>query len=148
MSGSTVSMAQTLAKMRDPRRGKVINHDGIVADIVVRMMRRHWDLDEERENGASFRRRKQRIDYLVLFTLRKYDDGKRWIHLSMSRGDKKLPTWSEMTWLRDEFIGKDTKAIIVLAPAAEHCNLAEAHHIWHCVDGDPLPDFTNGLGLV
>jgi hypothetical protein len=140
--------AKAIAAMKDPRRGKVINHDGIVADTVVRMMRHHWDLDTEKHDGASFTRRHKRIDYVAVFSVHKYPDGRRWIHASLSRGDKKLPTWSEMTWFRDEVLGHDAKAIIVIAPAGEHVNLAEVHHIWHCLDGDGLPDFTLGTGSI
>lgn len=147
MSGAKEAM-NAIAQMKDPRRGKVINHDGVVADTVVRMMRHHWELDEEGNDGAAFRRRHKRVDYVAIFSVHKYPDGRRWLHASLSRGDKRLPTWNEMKWLRDEVIGKDAKAIIVIPPADEHVNQYEVHHIWHCLDGDVLPDFTLGTGCV
>jgi hypothetical protein len=43
------------------------------------------------------------------------------------------------------FIGDGRKAIQVFAPVAEHVNIHEfCLHLWHCLDGDPLPDFTRG----
>ena len=77
-----------------------------------------------------------------------YGDGKRWVHLSLSRRDR-LPKWKELTMVRDWILGKDAKAIQVIAPASDHVNIhAYCLHMFHCLDGDPLPDFTMGTGSI
>jgi hypothetical protein len=68
-------------------------------------------------------------------------DGKRWIHVSVSRPSR-LPSWEDLREVKDTFIGRDRKAIQVLPPAAEYINLhSYALHLFHCLDGDPFPDF-------
>jgi len=77
----------------------------------------------------------------VMCSARVEADGKRWLHVSCAR-PKRLPTWNDLTVVRDTFIGKDRKAIQVLAPADEHVNIHPyVLHLWSCLDEDPLPDF-------
>lgn len=71
-------------------------------------------------------------------------DGRRWIHLSAAR-PKRLPSWEDLVLVRDVVLGRDAKALHVLAPIKEHVNIHQhCLHLWHCVDGDGLPDFTRG----
>jgi hypothetical protein len=77
----------------------------------------------------------------VICSARAEADGKRWAHVSCSYRNK-LPSWEEMRLVKDTFIGRDKKAIIVLPPEAEHVNIHPyVMHLWHCLDEDPLPDF-------
>jgi hypothetical protein len=59
-----------------------------------------------------------------------------------------LPSWQALCVLRDDFLGPDAKAIMIVAPKSEHVNIEEVHHIWHCPEGDGLPDFTRGTGHI
>lgn len=80
-------------------------------------------------------------DLRVLVSGRREADGRRWIHVSMSYPDK-IPGWAVVRMVKDRFIGRDKRAIQVLPPQAEYVNIAKnALHLWHCVDGDGLPDF-------
>jgi hypothetical protein len=75
-------------------------------------------------------------------------DGRRWIHLSTAMTER-LPNWAELVTIRDTFLGANRKCIQILAPATEHVNVRwHCLHLWHCVDGDPLPDFTWGTGSI
>ena len=75
-------------------------------------------------------------------------DGKRWIHLSTAMTHR-LPNWEELTEVRDIFLGRDKRAIQVLAPAEDHINInANCLHLWHCIDGDPVPDFARGGNTI
>lgn len=68
-------------------------------------------------------------------------DGKRWIHVSLSRPSR-LPSWEDVREVKDTFIGPDRKAIQVLPPKAEYVNVHRyTLHLFCCLDGDPLPDF-------
>lgn len=70
-------------------------------------------------------------------------DGRRWAHLSISHA-KRLPTYDEMKRAKESFLG-DVMAYQVFAPRGEHLNLhAHCLHLWHCLDGPVLPDFTLG----
>lgn len=68
-------------------------------------------------------------------------DGRLWVHLSIAGRDR-LPTWLELVEVRDWLFGPEALAIQVLAPVSEHVNIHPyCLHLWHCVDGSPLPDF-------
>lgn len=74
-------------------------------------------------------------------------DGKRWLHLSMSRRSR-LPTYDDLCLVKDTFIGRDRLAVQVFARTADHVNHAKfCLHLWSCLDGDPVPDFRH-LGMI
>lgn len=71
-------------------------------------------------------------------------DGKRWLHVSLSR-EARLPNWGDLKHVRDVFLGPEKTAYQIIAPTSEWINMHKfCLHLWHCVDGDPLPDFTRG----
>lgn len=75
-------------------------------------------------------------------------DGKKWIHVSLSRKSR-VPTYAEIAIVKRIFIGRDKKAVQVFAPESQHVNIHPyCLHLWHCVDGDPLPDFTHGKRTI
>jgi hypothetical protein len=86
------------------------------------------------------------------------EDGYRWRHVSVSipRSPRaktyQLATWTELDWVRCEFIGADREAYQVHAPAAEHVNIHPGVlHIWGCLEGPTgrvLPDFSRGSGSI
>lgn len=77
-----------------------------------------------------------------------YPDGKDWLHLSVSRRER-VPSYAELIYVKELFIGKDRKAIMVLPSRAEHVNIhPNVLHLFHCMDEDPLPDFTMGSGSL
>lgn len=85
---------------------------------------------------------------VVMVTVARYGDGKRWLHVSASFRDR-LPTYPEMCRIKEDVIGADKKAVQVFVPMSEHVNIHPfCLHLWHCVDGDPLPDFTCGTGSI
>ena len=105
----------------------------IVPDFDIR-----W-LDETCVAYTDFRRRLR-----VLYSVRQEADGKRWLHISVSHRDR-LPQWKELVYVKTLFIGADATAYQVIPPAAKHINIhPNVLHIWCCLDGAPLPDFTRG----
>jgi hypothetical protein len=66
------------------------------------------------------------------------ESGDKWIHVSVSRPDR-LPTWAELSKVKDEFIGPNREAYQVLAAAEDHVNLhSYCLHLWAPVDGHRL----------
>lgn len=49
---------------------------------------------------------------IILASVGKYDDGKEWLHVSVSRRSR-LPTYEELTRVKRDFIGDDKKAVLV-----------------------------------
>jgi hypothetical protein len=80
----------------------------------------------------------------VLVSAAHYGDGKRWLHVSVSRKNRQLPSWETLTMVKDLFIGDERTALQVLPPRAKYVNIAPVLHLWHCLDGDVTPDFTAG----
>lgn len=76
------------------------------------------------------------------------DDGKSWLHASVSRRDKTLPTYEDLGHCKRLCIGDHRTAIQVFPPKSDHVNLAEVLHLWCCLDGDVTPDFTGGFGTI
>lgn len=75
-------------------------------------------------------------------------DGRVWLHVSASRGSR-LPSYADLVEVKELFIGRERKAVQVFPSRAEHVNIhPHALHLWHCVDGDVLPDFTHGSGSL
>lgn len=80
----------------------------------------------------------------VIVSLAREDDGQVWVHASMSRRDRQLPTYEQMGRLYREFMSPDLPAYQVFAPEAEHVNLAEVLHLWQCLTARVTPDFRAG----
>ena len=69
-----------------------------------------------------------------------YDD-LAWYHVSFSRPDR-IPSYKDITMIKDVWFGKDRWAIQVHPKADEHVNIAPTClHLWSCLEGFNLPDF-------
>jgi hypothetical protein len=78
---------------------------------------------------------------LVLVSGRVEADGKRWLHVSCSRPNR-LPNWRDLRDVKELFVGPSRLAVQVFPPKEQHVNIHPyVHHLWHCLDGDPVPDF-------
>jgi hypothetical protein len=83
----------------------------------------------------------------VIVTVGQELDNRTWVHVSCSVSDR-LATWEELAEVKRAFIGDDKTAIQVLPPQSKYVNIDEVLHLFHCLDGDPLPDFTHGTGSI
>ncbi len=84
----------------------------------------------------------------VIVTYADQLDGHEWQHVSATYGQR-MPSYADLVAIKRLFIGPEAKAIEVYPPEAEHVNLHEhVRHLFSCMDGDPLPDFTRGTGSL
>jgi|WetSurMetagenome_2_1015567.scaffolds.fasta_scaffold529384_2 hypothetical protein len=98
-----------------------------------------------REEVGVFR---HRDGLLVLVSGGLEQDNRRWLHASMSKRQQ-LPSWSDVREVKDLFIGRDRYAYQVLPPPSHYVNFhPNVLHLWACLDGEPLPDFTRGAGIL
>lgn len=76
-------------------------------------------------------------------------NGEEWVHASIARHDKTMPSYDELAMLHQVVFG-DGWAYQVFAPPAKHVNIHEyALHLWGRLDGAPaLPDFVGDSGSV
>lgn len=93
----------------------------------------------ETANGVGWRSARHGLFVMVSGAVEL--DGRRWVHVSLSRRDR-LPSYDDLALVKRAFLGPDTRAIQLFVPEAEHVNRHRfCLHLWHCVDGDGLPDF-------
>lgn len=117
----------------------------LTASVVPQTLPKDWRTEGMTPFGHAFRRRD---GLLVLLTASLELDGKRWVHLSVSR-KRALPTWPELVSVRNVFFGSTALVVQVLPPASKHVNLHPfCLHLWRCLDGDPVPDFTRGGNTI
>lgn len=84
---------------------------------------------------------------LIMASAGEYDDGKEWLHVSVSRKSR-LPTYEELTRIKRDFIGDDKKAVFVLPEKEKHVNIHNyCLHLFYSA-ANPLPDFTGGSGSI
>ena len=84
---------------------------------------------------------------IILASAGEYDDGKEWLHVSVSRKNR-LPTYEELTRIKRDFIGDDKKAVFVLPEKEKHVNIHNyCLHLFYSAE-NPLPDFTGGTGSI
>lgn len=83
----------------------------------------------------------------IMASAGEYDDGKEWLHVSVSRKSR-LPTYEEMTRIKRDFIGDDKKAISVLPEKKYHVNINKnCLHLFYSAE-NPLPEFSGGIGSI
>lgn len=74
-----------------------------------------------------------------------HGDLRTWLHASVSRRDRKTPTWEDLAKLKHYVIGDDKYAYFVLPPVEKYVDLAPVLHLYHCLDvpdGRVLPEFS------
>jgi hypothetical protein len=120
-----------------------------VAAPVFRVLPAGWTIREERSNGMHVvRGRRESVIVSIERHEHERDGWQLWKHVSLARPDR-LPTWAELTEIRDVFMGREALAVQVLAPASEHVNLHRfCLHLWQRLDARAVPDFTQGSGSI
>ena len=89
-------------------------------------------------------------DLRFIVSVAREDDGKRWLHASVSRRGRTLPTYEDLAMLKHFCIGDDKAAYQVFPPESNYVHAppvrggrkTQVLHLWHCLDGDPLPEFS------
>jgi hypothetical protein len=83
----------------------------------------------------------------VLLSHERHND-QMWIHVSVSRQNR-IPPWADIRKVKDIFIGRDQKAIMVIPSESEYVNCHPyCMHLFSNLERDPLPDFTRGNGIL
>lgn len=105
-----------------------------------------WECTQEGVDGAMYDSKSSGLRVISSVALE--SDGYFWLHVSVSRRSR-LPTWEDLRFVKDIFIGPGAKAIQVLPSENEYVNINPfVLHLWACLDGDPLPDFTRGTRSI
>lgn len=60
-------------------------------------------------------------------------DGHRWLHISVAKPNKKLPTYEDLQEARRLFIG-DRECYMIFPTSDRYVNFENVLHLWCCVD--------------
>lgn len=117
-----------------------------ILDACTSPLRLPWQCVTTTPDGGVWKN--LRTGQAVIASVSREPDGRRWLHVSTSFAAR-LPSYAELCEVKRLFIGADRRALQLFVPTAEHVNIhPHTLHLWHCVDGDGLPDFTGGTGSV
>jgi hypothetical protein len=106
---------------------------------------RGWYVDDRRLDGARYYCPSRKLIAIVSISVE--SDGRRWLHMSLSHWNR-VPTWGELRDAKQLFLG-DVYAYQVLPPKSQYVNInPKVLHLWHCLDGAPLPEFSRGSGSL
>lgn len=109
-------------------------------------MNKNWECIEERIDGKAWINKP--LGLVVISSTNKEQDGKLWQHVSLSRKSR-IPTYDDMKYVKSLFIGDDKTAYQIFSKLDNHVNIHPyCLHLWCCLDGEILPDFTNGAGSI
>ncbi len=105
-----------------------------------------WDIVQDGIDGRLWRRRDNRMSVLASIAVEL--DEKQWLHLSIAHPSR-MPTYKELVYLKRHWAGEDRKCIMVFPPRTEHVDFHHfCLHLFSCLEDDPLPDFTQGVGMI
>lgn len=104
----------------------------------------NWLVKAIGDDGGMY---KSRDGLAVIISCSIEQDGKPWIHLSVSR-KKSIPTWVDLVHVKEIFLGKDALAIQILPARSEYINVHEfCLDLYQCLEDRPIPDFRK-LGTI
>lgn len=96
----------------------------------------------------GFMYRNKTMGLTVIQSIAKEKDNNYWLHTSFSRRSR-IPEYKDIQFIKNVFIGKEKKSIMVFPAEKEHVNIHNYRlHLWTCLETDPLPDFTGGTGSI
>lgn len=105
-----------------------------------------WEVYEELMDGRKYINRM--LTMAVIMSGQVELDGRRWLHLSVSHRARLL-RWHELVEVKEIFLGIACDAYQVIPRRSRYIDIhPHVLHLFHCLDGDPLPDFTNGAGSL
>ena len=108
----------------------------------------HWREVERNLDGAKYIGKRPMGVMSVIVSGAVERDGNRWLHVSCARPDR-LPTWDDLTFVKATWIGPDRYALQVFPPVTRYVNIHPfCLHLWHCLDGWPLPEFSGQIDGV
>lgn len=104
-----------------------------------------WEIMQPWGDGYALR---ERGGLRVLIDVSFKADDRAWLHVSVSRA-KYPPSWDDLKRVKRDFIGDQNVAVMVFPAAEDFVNIhPNCHHLWHCVDGETICNFTGEIAGV
>lgn len=97
--------------------------------------------------AAQYMRAWEYNGLFIIASAGEYDDGREWLHVSVSRKSR-VPSYDEITRVKRDFFGDDKKAVLVLPEKKNHVNIHDfCLHLFYSAE-NPLPEFSAGRGTI
>jgi len=70
-------------------------------------------------------------------------DGRRWLHVSVAKPNRKIPTYEDLQEVRRLFVGEERECYQTFPPKERYVNANNVLHLWCCLDQPKgvLPQF-------
>lgn len=102
-----------------------------------------WHVIDTRGDGLAWERMVGSRLYVVEDICVK-EDGRHWLHVSISKHNGKMPNWDDIQTMRTLFVGEDRECYMIFPPKERYVNIHSAClHLWSCLDAESgvLPQF-------
>lgn len=94
---------------------------------------RDWHAIDIREDGAMWERLVgQRIKVIESVSIE--SDGRKWLHVSVSKPSRKMPTYEDIQEARKWFVGEHRECYQVFPTKDRYININPVLHLWACLD--------------
>lgn len=109
---------------------------------------KQWPIERTMGKAAAeYMRAWEHNGLMIIASAGEYDDGREWLHISVSRKSR-VPSYDELTRIKRDFIGDDKKAVLVLPEKKKHVNIHDyCLHLFYSAE-NPLPEFSAGMGTI
>lgn len=109
------------------------------SDFIKKIPEGIYKLERKLQDGASFH---NPFSGLFIIISGNIHEGKKWLHVSFSRKSR-IPDYHDIKIIKHHFIGDDKKAIMIFPDQEHFVNIMPyCLHLFHCIDGDGLPEFS------
>ena len=104
-----------------------------------------WKMDRENDNSQCWSNDHRGIRVILSMAIER--DNNPWLHISMSSRTGDVPTWDDISLVRNAFGPKDFHGYMVFPPESEYVHSpgygmkAEVLHLFYAINTRPLPDF-------
>ena len=101
-----------------------------------------WHVLERRPDGIMWQRL-QGEAIKVIESVAVERDGKHWLHVSVSKPTKKMPTYEDVQTMRKLFVGEHRECYQIFPPSERYVDINPVLHLYTCLDAEKgvLPQF-------
>ena len=109
---------------------------------------KQWPIERAMGKAAAeYMRAWEHNGLFIIASAAEYDDGREWLHVSVSRKSR-VPSYDDLTRIKRDFIGEDKKAVLVFPEKENHVNIHDyCLHLFYSAE-NPLPEFSAELGTI
>ncbi len=107
-----------------------------------------WHVVERREDGIMWQRLRGEAIKVIESTAIQ-SDGKTWLHVSVSKVKKRMPTYDDIQMARKLFIGEHRECYQVFPPSERYVNVNPVLHLFCCLSEPEgvLPQFEGKITI-